>query len=273
MYKTLSIILPTYNGKDRIQKTIESVVSQSFLDWELVIIDDGSSLDPSDIIEEYQKRDSRIIFLKNDNNLGIQKTLNRGIAFSNGKYIARIDDDDIWIDDKKLEKQISFLEQNKDYVLVGSSVLVKNDEAKDVYQRKMPLTDKDIRKKILFKNCFVHSSVVFRRDAGLLFFYDEDSSKKHIEDYDLWLRMGLLGKFANIEDFCVCFSEREGSISSQKKKEQLQKDILLIKDYKNKYPNYFRAYIFRKLIVYLFDFFNFLPKSFQKIFIKLYKLS
>src|SRR3989344_3196134 len=100
----ISVLLPTYNGGRFITKAIESVLKQSFGDFELIVIDDGSSDYTPKIVEEFARKDSRIIFVKNKENLGIQKTLNRGLSLAKGIYIARIDDDDEWADKNKLSE-------------------------------------------------------------------------------------------------------------------------------------------------------------------------
>jgi teichuronic acid biosynthesis glycosyltransferase TuaG len=108
MNPVISIILPTYNGATYISRAIESVAAQSYTDWELLVIGDGSTDTTAGIVAEYIKKDSRIQYVKNDSNLGIQKSLNRGLHLAQGKYIARIDDDDQWIDTEKLTKQLNF---------------------------------------------------------------------------------------------------------------------------------------------------------------------
>jgi glycosyltransferase involved in cell wall biosynthesis len=255
MEKIVSIILPTYNGEKYIKRAIESIIAQSFSRWELLVIDDGSVDNTKDIIVEYSSKDNRIIYLKNEVNLGIQKTLNKGLREAKGEYIARIDDDDEWIDTDKLKKQVEFLNNNPDHVLVGTGVIVIDESGLELFRYLLPEKDKNIKKKILGKNCFVHSSVMFRKDLALsLGGYSEDTAVKHIEDYDLWLKLGTVGKLANLSIYAVKFTLRGGSISSVNKIEQFKKNINLANKYKNKYPNYFgalfRSYI--RIVVYGF---------------------
>ncbi|MFA6385997.1 MAG: glycosyltransferase [Candidatus Paceibacterota bacterium] len=251
----VSIILPVYNGGKYIRRAIESVTAQTFSHWELLIIDDGSNDNTEDISREYINKDNRIHFLKNEVNLGIQKTLNKGLREAKGEYIARIDDDDEWVDKDKLQKQVEFLNENPDHVLVGTGVIVIDENGLELFRYLLPENDGDIRKKILGKNCFVHSSVMFRKNLALIFGgYSEDAAVKHIEDYDLWLKMGTAGKLANLPIYAVKFTLRGGSISSVNKIEQFKKNINLAKKYKNKYPNYFGALIraYARIIVYGF---------------------
>jgi glycosyltransferase involved in cell wall biosynthesis len=238
----VSIILPTYNGAKYISRAIESVLSQSFSDWELLIVDDGSTDDTENIIKEYANKDSRIKYLKNENNLGTQKTLNRGLKEAKGEYIGRIDEDDEWIDKDKLQKQIEFLDNNSEYVLVGTGAVFINEDRKELTRCLMPETDEKIRNNLLCKNNFIHSSVVFRRNAVLQSGgYAEKKETREVEDYDLWLRLGLVSKMYNLPEYSTLYMTREGGFSSRNRLNQLKKGIKLSKEYKGKYPNYFRA--------------------------------
>ena len=269
----VSIILPTYNGGKYIKTAIESVIFQSFFNWELIIINDGSSDNTESIVKEYTINNPRIIYLKNEQNIGVQKTLNRGLKEAKGEYIARIDDDDEWINPDKLSRQIEFLINNLDCVLVGTGVINTDGNGQELFRYLLPETDKSIRNNILYKNCFVHSSVVFKKEAVLnLEGYDESTDALHIEDYDLWLKLGTIGKLANLSIYAVKFTLREGSMSSLNKLYQLDKDIILIKKYKDKYPNYTKALILSYLRLFLYKIFDFIfPPSINSKIFKLYK--
>lgn len=273
MNKLVSIILPTYNGADRINESIKSVLGQTYTNWELLVIDDGSKDNTKDVIENFTKSDLRIRYIKNENNLGLQKTLNKGIREAKGEYIARIDDDDIWCDPQKLEKQFEFLDKNKDYVLVGTGVIVVDESGKELFRYLVPVSDYDIRERILGKNCFVHSSVVFRKAVVLgLGGYGEGSDVRNMEDYDLWLRIGLKGKFANLPMHSTKWCLRNGSLSSVNRIDIFKKIINLIKSYKDFYPNYYLAVVRSYARLFIYGFILRLPikVSLNKI-IKLYK--
>lgn len=272
MNPKLSIILPTYNGDKYIRKAIESIISQSFSDWELIVVDDGSTDNTENIVKKYADKDNRIIYFKNDFNLGIQRSLNKGIQESKGEYIARIDDDDEWIDKNKLKKQFEFLDNNKEYVLVGTGAVNVDEEGEELFRYLGPKTDEEIRRRILRKNCFLHSSVIFRREVVLMLgMYSEDNETRHIEDYDLWLKLGLVGKFANLSIYGVRILISVGSISFQNRMEQFRKNLTLIQKYKGKYPNYFKSVVFNYLRIYLYKLFELLPCSFKNKIFKIYK--
>lgn len=253
MEKTVSIILPTYNGANRIKNAIESVLVQTYDHWELLVVDDGSSDDTERIVEELAEKNNRIRYIKNEKNLGIQKTLNRGMKEARGEYIARIDDDDSWICKDKLEKQVEFLKNNPGHVLIGTGFITVNENGEEIFRHVNPVSDEEIRRKILNKTCFLHSSVLFSRDSALKCGgYPKSEKSKHIEDYVLWLKLGTLGKFANLPDYCVRFVVREESLSSKNKILQFKRSISTIRDFKKTYPHYIRsvASLFTRMVAY-----------------------
>jgi len=161
----VSILLPTHNGSRFISKSIESVLLQSFEDFELIIIDDGSTDMTPDIAKEFTRKDKRVVFMSNKKNLGIQKTLNNGMRIAKGEYIARVDDDDEWVGSDKLARQVDFLDKNSDHVLVGTGVIVVDEKRDELFRFLQPSGDEAIRRKMLFKSYFMHSTVLFRKDA------------------------------------------------------------------------------------------------------------
>ena len=266
----VSIIMSTYNRANLLPRAIESVLNQTYKNFEFIIVDDASPDNTEEVVRQYQKKDGRIIYLKNQSNSKIQITLNNGLRAAKGKYIARIDDDDEWIDPQKLEKQLAFFKKHPDCVLVGIGVIVVDEEDEELFRYLLPETDEKIRKKIFYKNCFIHSGVVFKKDAAMKFNgYDESEKVRHIEDYNLWLKLGTVGKLANLPIYGVKFTLRSGNISSKNKVEQFKKDINLIKKFRPYYPNYFGALIRSYLRLIFYGVFNFLPLK-SKI-LKFYK--
>ena len=104
----MSIITPLYNGEEFIKDAVESVLAQTYENWELLVIDDGSADNGYNIVKEYSDKDKRIKLLKNEKNSGVTKTRNKGIESSEGRYIAFLDSDDMW-QKEKLERQINFM--------------------------------------------------------------------------------------------------------------------------------------------------------------------
>lgn len=257
----ISIILPTYNGEKFIKEAIESVLNQTFKDWELIIINDGSTDKTPEILNQYQFKDKRIKVI-HQKNMGLVKSLNKGIKITRGKYVARLDDDDIWDDSKKLEKQFKFCEKNPQYVLVGGGVIVIDETGKELFRYLKPQTDEEIRKIILFKCPFAHSSILFRKDeAEKIGFYREDL--RFTEDWEFWMRLGKLGKFYNFPEYFIKYRAHQGNVMSKYGSLQILEGIKIIRFHKYNYPNYFKSLVYNYI-----KYFFFLLPFFQKIFKK-----
>ncbi len=240
----VSIILPTYNGAQFIRTAIDSVLNQTFQAWELIILSDGSIDQTKSIVQEYSKNDERIIFLENEHNIGIQKTLNKGILFAKGEYVTRLDDDDQWVYKDKLALQVSYLDSHPNCVLVGTDALIINESGKKIFTSIMPKTDKEIRSKILSKNCFLHSTVMMRKTTiHTVGGYKESPTVLHIEDYELWLRLGTVGQFVNIDVVSTSLVVHSNSLTSKNRVQQAKHILFLISCYKATYPNFLLGYV------------------------------
>lgn len=272
MENKISIILPAFNAESYIKTAINSVLNQTYKNFEFIIIDDGSTDNTFNKIKEI--KDPRIILIKNENNIGLQKTLNKGLKIASGEFIARIDADDKWVNSDKLEKQINFLIKNKNYGLIGTGVIVINENNKEIFRYLNPLNDKDIRNNILSRCPFIHSSVMFIKNAALeCGGYSISTFDKHVEDYKLWLEIGKKYKFYNLNSYDTIYRISNTQISSKNNKEQIKKSLSLTKQYKNYYPNYFKA-IFRGYIrLFFYGYLNlfFLRAITAKIKIRLNK--
>lgn len=255
----VSIILPTYNREQYIRKAIDSVLDQTYRNFELIIINDGSTDETTEIVSEFSKKDLRVRIITNKVNLGLVKTLNRGIRDALGKYIARLDDDDFWCDKRKLEKQVDFLEKNIEYALVGGGVIRIDKEGKEIVRYLLPENDGNIRKIILVDNAFAHSTVLFRKDiwektGGY------DKGFDGLEDRDLWLKIGRLNKFYNFQEFFVYYLVHEhdnpGYVArNYGRRRQVKLNIKLRKKYRNDYISYRKAF----LLCWASYFYSFLP--------------
>ena len=252
MNPKVSVILPTYNGEKYIRQSIESVLSQSFLDWELIIIDDGSNDNTREIINSYIKNEKIIdIYQKNS---GACIARNKGIEMSKGFYIAFIDDDDEWIDKDKLKKQIEFLDSNIDYVLVGTGGIIVNGDKNKIMDYNVTREDFLIRENILLKNPFILSSVLIRKETLIKVGLFLQKPYINAEDYNLWLRVGIMGKLANLTELMTLYTLRKGNTSSNHKKIILKSNILFIREFKDKYPNFWKALLFSYFKLYVYTF-------------------
>jgi glycosyltransferase involved in cell wall biosynthesis len=257
----VSVVLPTFNRCGYLIQSIRSVLSQSYSNLEIIIVDDGSIDDTREVVDDID--DDRVIYIRNKKNLGIQKSLNKGIRSSKGKYIARIDDQDEWCSPKKLEEQVNYLENKPKCVLVGTGVTVYDNSGNKIYDHLHPTSDESIRKNILAKNVFTHSSVVFRKDTAIeVGLYSEDAEFRHIEDTELWLRLGQLGDFFNIPELYTRYVYDDGGISNSNKIEQMKKQISLVKMYGDYYqrPVWAKIRCYVRIIVYGYLRMSFLNK-------------
>jgi len=217
MSPQVSVLMSVYNGAHFLPQSIESVLKQTFSDFEFLIINDASTDGSLDIIKKYQKQDKRIKIIANKKNLGLTKSLNKGLRLARGKYIARLDADD-FCSKKRLEKQFNFLESHSDTFLVASWASII-DKKNNVLGIKEILTGtKAIRKKLEKHNCLFHSSIMFRNH------YDLKYREKFIyaQDYDLYLRLLTEKKKISVIPKPLIFYRIDNkSISAQKKKQQL----------------------------------------------------
>ena len=252
----ISIIMITYNRGLYIRKAIESVLKQSYKDWELIIIDDCSTDDTAEIIKSIN--DERIKYFRNEINLGISKSRNRALSLCKGEFVAVLDSDDFWIQNEKLVKQFDFLKSNKNCAVVGTSAVVFDENEQKIRELIVPLGDEKIRKSILIKNPFVHSSVLMVRhvvlECGGYF-----ETMEVGEDYKLWLEIGKKYKMANLRDLTTGYRVHKKNTVSTKIMLALKNNIELVKGYQNDYPNYlfaisrrcFRYFIYRLYRIFI----------------------
>ncbi|MFH1661876.1 MAG: glycosyltransferase family 2 protein [Candidatus Falkowbacteria bacterium] len=254
----VTILMPVHNGEATIKKAIKSTLKQSFQNFEFIIIDDGSTDNTANIVKKNAETNKKIIYIKNETNLGIQKSLNKGLKIATGKYIARIDDDDEWCENDKLKKQVEFLDNNSNYAIVGTGIIVVNENSKELFRFLNPTEDVIIRKKILSANCFSHPSVLMRKSMLLAVNgYSETNKCFYVEDYDLWLKLGTVGKFANLSIFGLKYTISKNQISTLHKIKQLKTNFYLIKKYKKFYPHYYIALLRACLRLLVYGYFNF----------------
>lgn len=211
----ISVISGAYNIGccGSLDKSIASVLNQTFSDFEFIICDDGSTDDTRELLAEFSKKDSRIKLLKNDKNLGLAASLNRCLEISRGEYIARHDCDD-YNDLCRFEKQTDFLKANPDISVLGTNTLLF-DENGVWGNEKFPEFVKN--KDFLFTSPYKHGSVMFRREAlekagG----YRVAKETYRTEDYDLFMRMQTFCKGANLQENLYYFCEDKAAQKRRK---------------------------------------------------------
>jgi glycosyltransferase involved in cell wall biosynthesis len=246
----VSIVMTTYNRADMIASAINSVLSQTYAQWELLILDDASTDDTKAVVASHAKSDPRITYLPAPANLGITKNRNRAFSSATGKYMAVLDSDDLWTKPEKLQKQVEFLEGHPDHVLVGSNVSVINERGETVGHFTYETEDETIKARLLLRNQFTHSAVLWRRGGrDTEMWYDETIPVW--EDYDLILRLGKVGKLANLPEEMTAYRKHGGNISKSKKINGARAHLDIIKRYKNDYPYYLLARLKRWLRLFI----------------------
>jgi len=248
---SVSIIIVTYNRDKLIIKAIDSVLSQKFSDFELIIVDDSSTDNTEDAIKKYLV-DTRIKYVKIAKSKSISQARNSAWPYVYGKYIAVLDSDDIWCDDLKLSKQFDFLENNPDFVVVGSGAALIDSQDKILEYVNKPESDGDIRKDFFVKNPFFHSSVMFRFEC-ILKNGGYDEKIKFGEDLDLWLRLGKEGKFYNFPETMVKYLIHNDNEIKKHWSGAIVDVLRIIKKNRKTYnagPSVFLKKIFRKLSEY-----------------------
>lgn len=228
----VTVIMPVFNGEKYIRGAIESILNQTLPDYEFLIIDDGSSDTGMDIARSY--RDERIRILLNGRNLGIEESLNLGIREARGRYIARMDVDDISLP-YRLERQFAFMEAQEDVAACGAWV----KHFGSVSSLSCPPADSgEIRCGLLFGNVFSHPTIFLRRDVLLKNSYFYEAAFHAAEDYDLLVRIAMSYRLANLPEILLLYRRHDGQVSEFDSAQQ-RKSAMLIrqKQLKNLLPD------------------------------------
>jgi glycosyltransferase involved in cell wall biosynthesis len=226
MNTLVSILMPVYNAESFINEAIDSILNQTFSDFEFIIINDGSSDLSEKLILEYN--DLRIKYYKNDKNLKLIKTLNRGIELSKGKYIVRMDADDI-SDIKRVQVLFEFMEENTSFGLVGSGFEGLRD---GIYLNNKVLyksTHNEICYHHLYQMQLCHGTCIIRKSVLTENNLRFDENYIHAEDYDLFTRISFYTKLANIQHVLYVVREHQNEVSIKYKDLQIANSIKIIK--------------------------------------------
>ncbi len=218
----VTVLMPVFNAAQFLHQAIESILLQTFTDFEFIIINDGSTDNSEQIILGFN--DPRIRYIKNETNLRLIATLNKGFALANGKYIARMDADDISLENR-LERQVQFMEANTDVVMAGSWFESIGEVRKVVkYESDINL----IRFKLLYQTQFCHPTVIIRKSVlqqlDVLF----DPVYLHAEDYDLFSRLSYKFKVSNIPEVLLNYRVHATNVSVLYKDIQIENSLKVI---------------------------------------------
>ena len=212
----VSFLIGVYNESSRIRDCLDSVKQQTYPNIEIVIADDGSTDDTVEVIKNYIKEnnDLDIKLVENEENIGLTKSLNKGIEHCSGKYIARLDADNVCLPER-VGKQVDFLEKNNDFALVGSFNNKKfTDGREDI--NKFEVSPEKIKKNLIHSCQMTHSSIMVRADILKEYRYNE--KYKTSQDYELYVRLAQKWKIGAIPEPLVVSEVRSDSISGKKSK-------------------------------------------------------
>lgn len=225
----ISVLLPAYNAEKYLSHAIESILGQTYKDFELLIIDDCSTDRTTAIISSYS--DPRLKVIRNAINLGLTKSLNLGLHHAQGDFIARLDADDVSLP-QRLAQQIYFLEQHPEIVLVGSLSKLINSAGETFDYRKSP-TDPDIVKfSLLFGNPITHSSILFRKKP-ILEMGGYNERFRYAQDFELYSSLATKYPLAVLPEILIKYRSHDQSITLNQSSHQDAEDAALLTIFNN----------------------------------------
>ncbi|MCF2518456.1 glycosyltransferase family 2 protein [Dyadobacter sp. CY351] len=223
----ISVIMPVYNGANFLKDAIESILNQTFSNFEFIIINDGSTDNTEQIIQSYQ--DERIIYVKNPSNLRLIKTLNLGVKMARGKFIARMDADDISLP-QRLARQKAAFDANPQIDIVNINAFYMQESGVYFRQQKSSITlgAEAIKHLSILQNFISHPGVMLKSNLLKHYQYCDEESREHIEDFDLWNRMLQDGCVCHTIDECLLYyRDTNSSINHTQKDRQLSRMFAL----------------------------------------------
>jgi glycosyltransferase involved in cell wall biosynthesis len=206
----VTVLMPVYNGEKYLREAIESILNQTFTDFEFLIINDGSTDKSKEIILSYN--DPRIRFVENENNIMLIESLNIGIQLAKGKYVARMDCDDISLPER-LEKQVEFMEINQGIVACGTNLKTISYQDSQLWQN--PINHNEMLCQMLFSTAIFHPTAIFRKQILInnKIFYSKEYP--HAEDYELWYRLSQNYKLANLNLVLYLYRIHEDQVTKK----------------------------------------------------------
>lgn len=216
MKPKVTVLLPVFNAEKYIKDAVDSIINQTFGDFELLIYNDASTDGTRSIIEGYS--DPRIVLVNSPINQGYLHYLNEGIYSCKGEFIARMDADDI-ADLNRFSQQVEYLETNPNYGVIGSAINIFGHKSKLTFY---PKSHYDCIKELLIRSCFAHPAVMMRKAVLLENNIRYDSNFYIAEDYHLWLQLSEKTKFHNLNQVLLSYRVSGESITVKRKEEQLK---------------------------------------------------
>ena len=214
----VSVVMSVRNGERFLREAVESILDQTFREFEFIIIDDGSTDCSGSMLDSYQRNDSRVRVFHQENR-GLVMSLNRGVELARGTYIARMDADDVSLP-HRIAVQVAALETNHDLAAVGGAAELIDSVGNSLGMHPYPAEDEEIRSILFQGGCpLLHPAVVFRREA-IMCVGRYRKAVVHAEDYDLFLRLAEKYQFANVKEVVLQYRRHSGQVSIRKFKQQ-----------------------------------------------------
>lgn len=253
----VSVIMGIYNCEDTLKESVQSIINQTYSNWELIMCDDGSTDNTFAIAEEFSKNDNRIKLLRNLQNMGLARTLNKCIEASNGDYIMRHDGDDIMVPER-MQVQVKYMLEN-DCDMCGSGAYIFDD--KGVWGQRTPqrIPSKNL---LATRSPFIHPTVIIKKEVLLEVggYTDNKLTRQRLEDFDLWKKLYSRNyKLHNIQEPLIYFREDRISYNRRKKRYRIAETRARLLACKNLQLSYkYRLLALKPLLVMLIP--NFLMK-------------
>ncbi|HOD01666.1 MAG TPA: glycosyltransferase [bacterium] len=208
----VSIIMPVYNASKYIEEAVDSVLSQTYTNWELIAVDDGSKDDSYKKLLSYSKNDKRIRVYRNTKNLGVGKTSNYAISKARGRFITRFDSDDI-MPSFRIEKHVDFLNRHRDVILVGGQVETIDERGRKIGDKCFPTSSKEIYDGFFtFMTVQQGASMINASKLPHGFVWYNDNART-AEEVDLFFRLFKYGRFCNLSETTLFYRQYKGSTS------------------------------------------------------------
>lgn len=216
----VSVLMAVYNAERYLAAALESILGQTFTDFEFIVVDDGSNDESARILAKYGAADRRLRIIPNEANSGLAYSLNKGIDFARGAYIARMDADDISLP-TRLAAQVAFLDAHPDCCLCGGALMTFSTEGAGVLWQP-PLAHDDILSSMIFESVIYHPTVMMRGETLNRYGLRYAENFRVAQDYELWIRLAEVGKLANLPEVLLHYRLHVGSASSHHGQEQIK---------------------------------------------------
>lgn len=222
----ISVVMPAYNAEKYIGEAIESILNQTYTNFEFIIINDGSTDRTKEIIKSYN--DSRIVYLENEKNSGIVVTLNKGLDYANGDYIARMDADDIALPERFM-KQINYMEKNKDVGVLGTGIIIFGE---GIDEKLYPFASnyKQAKADLFFNSSLAHPTVMIRKTVLTEYKLVYEEEYNGLEDFVLWWRIAQVAKVNSLKEPLLYYRKHVSQITKTRSEQFYNKYNKFIKE-------------------------------------------